>query len=118
MKLGLTLNISKEYKFGPLRALTWVDKILRLENSSGLAQTQLCLWHRDSCVCGKETAVSVAQRQGCLWHKESCLYCTETAVSAAQRQIVSVAQRSLWFLQRQMQQNHELWHETGLDASV
>ena len=79
-------------------ALPWEDKILRLQNNSGLAQTQVCLWRRDCCVCGTWTIVSVAQRQLCLLQRDSCICGTETAVSVAQRQILFVAHRKMRFL--------------------
>ena len=71
--------------------------ILRLHNCFGLTKRQLYLWHRDSCVCGAETAVSVAQSQLCLWHRDKCFFCTETDFFVAQRQIVLVLHRDMWF---------------------
>ena len=43
-----------------------------------VAQRQLSLCHRDSCVCGTETVVSVAQRQISLLHRDRlCLFYIE-----------------------------------------
>ena len=73
------------------------ETILRLKNCFGLTQRQVCLWHRDSCTYGTETAVSVAQRQLSLCYRDACVCCTETDVFVSQTQIVFVLHRDMLF---------------------